>query len=362
VTHAPCRHPRRGVSVLAVAGLASAGCIDGPAASPHELPEDRGTQLATGGDVGFFSEFAWSADGLRIFFQPDGARPTLRSVALSGGGVQTLDGPRDEYVDLAPSADGAFVYFAADVVEGRRTAYRLPLGGGGPVALASVSRARQIRGQADGATLVADRTGARAAIVAAPDTLVLTDATGRRTAVGRGCERVLMFSPDGRSVLCRVGDAANGLVIDLATGATSEVVLLPPGEGVLIRVHWGAAGIQSLYIGSLGYHIYDAGTRQTRNIWRHPGRSSMLVDQEHAAWSADGSRLALWTHECMESTTLGTCRRGQSIVHLVDPAGPTETRLAVAKGRAGGQYIAFSPDGRQVAYVFDSRIHTRAVP
>jgi Tol biopolymer transport system component len=103
----------------------------------------------------------------------------------------------------------------------------------------------------------------------------------------------------------------------------------------------------------------DAGTSVT--VWRARPGGAEVTDATRAAWSPDGSRIAFWTHACIEGD-VGACTRGQSSLHVLDPFDGAESIVAVAHGDTAGEYLAFSPDGARIAYVFGGMIYSVPAP
>lgn len=345
----------------AAAALLLAGCISEPTNPAIELPEDRGTLLQAGEPIGTFAEFTWSADGTEILFQPDVGDPQLKAMSIAGGAPRVLDGPRDEYMDLSAGIDGS-IYFVADATaQTRRTAYRIEPGGGNPQSLGRVAVGRATTPAVGALVLPSPRTG-EIAYVAAPDTVYLIE-NGQHRIVRIGCERIVTFSPDGGQLLCRTGSTLAGLHtrVDLATGAAADVTLLNPNQGIPQMVHWAEDGLKVFYYDFGGYYIRDVTTGTSELIWSIPP-AGVVLDYQNSAWAGDGSRVAFWVHSCLDRTNVGSCRRGQSALHVVGVANRRDSRVAVAAGNIGGQHVAFSPDGTRVAYVFEKEIYWVPVP
>jgi dipeptidyl aminopeptidase/acylaminoacyl peptidase len=347
------------VAVAAIA-VGLAGCSTGGITDPGtELPEDRGTEIQTGVGVAPTTQLAWSADGTELYFQTSEAQPRLMAVPVTGGTARQLDGPRDGYVSLTVAPDGSALFFAANLTTGRRTAYRLPLATGAAEPLGPVS-AFVAQVPADGGVVLPARDGSVFAVAAAPDSAVVFSG-GSRTALATGCERVVLFSPDSRQLLCQRGVLGSGSysIINVQTGASQQVQVVPQAQGSLTMLSWTSAGIRSLIVNPIGLEAYDVATAQTTAIWTAPQRE-IAVDIRHGTWSLDGSRIAFWIGECIRLRGLSQCDLGQSILYVVEPNTDREGVVAIAHGTQGGQSIALSPSGDRVAYVFDGRIYLQS--
>lgn len=345
---------------ITAAAVLLAGCVGEPTNSAVELPENRGTKLQAGEPVGTFAEFAWSADGTEIYFQPDVGEPQLKAVSLAGGAPRVLDGPRDDYAEMKAARDGT-LYFAADAApDARRTAYALSPNGGAATPIGRVTLGRPAA-PAVGSLIVPSPVPGVVAYVAAPDSVYLVE-QGQQRFLRPGCERILTFSPDGRSLLCRSGQVLNGLytLIDVATGDAEDIVVLNANQGAPQMVQWTADGIKVFYYDFGGYYLRDYETATSQQIWTIPPAATVL-DYEHGSWTNAGDKVAFWVHSCLDRQGQD-CRRGQSVLHVVDLETQTDHILAVAAGRIGGQRLAFSPDGTRVAYVFEKEIFFVPVP
>lgn len=342
--------------MLAVSVVACS--TEGPAETGiNELPENLGTELTD--DAYVLSEITWSADGTEIYYQTNETPGQLAAVSLSGQ-TRILDGPRDTYFDISASSDGTSLYFAADLQSGLRSVYRLPLNGGSAETLTSRGTAVIAAAPADGRLALPSPDGKRAAFTSRPDSVLMyTVATGAREHVGNGCERVVDWSPDQSTLLCQTGSAGAGVfkTIDVATGANEIVDIVPVQQGTMLIVDWQASGIIAGYINFGGLFIWDPQTRSGSPLLAVTGVPGTTIDPRNGAWTQDGSRIVFWVHQCLVQRGGGTCVKGQSLLYVGDLATMKTELLAVAKGDQGATFLALSPDGTKVAYLFNDRIY-----
>ena len=332
------------------------------------LPENRGTEIAPGVTVERLTELAWSADGSEVYFQSaesGGAR--LYAVSRNGGTPRLLDGPRDGYVDITPSPDGAWLYFATNLRTGVRTLYRLSLAGGPAQVLADRSPGRIALTRADGSLVLPAPNGLTVAFVVAPDSVfTLTLATGQRNFITTGCERLVAQSPDLRTLLCVTAPGGSGayMFLDLLQKTTTLTTVLPPSEGVPQMIHWDAGGISVAYQTVVGLNIWNVQRATTTLAFTFPPRSGLLLDRRNSAWSRDGQRIAFWIHECLRRRGFSQCDEGQSILYILELAALKSGTVAVARGEEGGQFMALSANAASVVYTFGGRVYhqSTAIP
>ncbi len=325
------------------------------------LPENRGTEIVPGVQIERFTELAWSANGAEIYFQTAGTGGArLYAVPVGGGTPRELDGPRDGYVDVTSSADGNWLYFAADLRSGVRTLYRLNLAGGPAEVLANRTPGRVAVTRADGKLVLPAPNGATVAFVVAPDSVfTLNVSTGQRTFVTTGCERLVAQSADLRTILCVTAPGGTGayLNVDLQQRTATVTSVLPPSEGVPQLIHWDANGVSVAYQTVVGLNIWNAQRNTTDVVFTFPPRVGLILDPRSAAWSRDGRRIAFWIHECLRRRGISVCEEGQSILYILDVTNRQFGVVAVARGAEGGQSMALSANGSRVAYVFDGRLY-----
>jgi len=362
------RYPDRGLlrASLALLGMSLLVACTGDSISDTgvALPENRGTQVQTGAaPVSPFSPLAWSPDGSEIFFQTDSTPGRLMAASLTGT-VRQLDGPRDAYLDVAVSADGASLYFAADLRQGRRSVYRLPLPAGTAQVVTAQSSGVLASFQSDGWLALPAPAGSAVAYTALPDSIkLLIPETGERRFLAQGCERIVAFSPDGLRILCQTGGGGAGAysVVDVPSRVIQQVLILPVQDTRALFVNWNASGVRVVYETPIGLALWDV-TRQASTVnWSLPLRAGLVLDRQNGDWSNDGTRVGIWLHECLRTQGLSRCLEGQSLLYVLDPSNGRSALAAVARGAEGATTMAFSPDGTRVAYIFDGKIYYQAV-
>lgn len=351
----------RAAALVSFLGAAAGACsTEGPASTGiNELPENRGTELATSVDANVVGEIAWSANGAEVFFQTAESPGRLAAASMTGG-TRFLDGPRDGYYDLVAAADGSAVYFAADLSAGARSVYRLPLSGGSVQTLTTRGTSTIAAAPADGRLALPSPDGTLVAFSARPDSIfVQTVATGARSFVAVGCERIVDWSPDQKTLLCQTGRAGTGVfrTMSLATGATAIIEIVPLNQGTMQMIDWQAGGLRASYLNIGGIFLWNSQTQSGTPILALAGGPATSLDPRNADWSRDGTKVAYWVHQCLVQRGLGACERGQSLLYITDIPRNRTGMVAVAKGGQGGQFLALSPDGSRVAYLFDGRIY-----
>lgn len=341
--------------------LLSGGCIDAVTAPDRELPERRGTQVSAAEGVDPRAAFAWSADGTAIYYRSS-APATLAVVDVAPGAPVALVSADSTYRDIRPAPDGRTLYFVADTgAAAIPVVFRLPLPDGAPVALGRTNDTEAERA-ADGWAVLPTPRPDTAALVVDPDSVVL-DGPELRTFVEEGCERLVVFSPDGGRVLClrNPGATAQYRILDLDGGALSPVDIAAAADEHPLAVAWTAGGILAFVLGDAGFGVHDVTSGETTTVAPRPG-SAYIADATHAALSEDGRYGAFWVHTCVDPGASGECARGQSVLHVVDLITLDDRVAAVATGTSAGNRIAFSPDGSQLAYVFEGTLYRVPVP
>jgi hypothetical protein len=348
----------RGMAAFGLA-FALAACGDNVTDTGTDLPEDRGSVLQQQVPVEFFTEIAWSVDGSEVYFESPGPPVGLYAAPLAGGAPREIDSGRDAYFDITASPAGDAVYFTSDQNGSTRSSYRLPLGGGDAVELTNRAPISLAQFRADGKVVLPSPSGATVVYTVSPDSVYTYGvASGTRTFIARGCERIVTFSPSGAEVLCvnAAGGSGTYRTLNLATGAIVDTQVLPVTEGIPMAVHWGASGIRALYQPAFGGLSFWANGGRT-DFFELPDRGGLLLDPRNSSWSQDGDRIAFWVHECLRRRGLNTCELGQSILYIGEVAADRSGYVAVAQGEVSGQFIALSPSATRVAYTFEDRIY-----
>lgn len=322
-----------------------AGCVSDVTFPDRTLPEDRGT--AMGSNAAAAHAFAWSPTGEALVYVSGDSLPTLLRAAVPGGAGSTLDGPRAAYGDVALS--GATAWAVADT-GGARVLLRITAD---TTTILGTPPAGEGGTPADGTQVLATAIGTF--FVIAPDSVFVDD--GTPAFVGTGCARLVTLSADASFLLCRSGTGYRAL--DLETGATTGAPI-PSVEGTTLAIAWPDV-LRLFYLAPEGYAVRDEGQDSSAVLWSVPVGAAEIGDARHAAWSAAGDRVAYWTHTCLNGDA-GTCTLGQSALRVYDLTRDEERIAAVAAGPSAGQFLAFSPAGSLLAYVFDGTLYTVPVP
>jgi len=348
-------------ALLLVAG--AAGCdVGDPITSTQELPENPGVIVAGAAAVSSSGGLVWSRDGRVLTFETDAG--TLVAVDVTAGLVSTRDGPRDRHEEMSPAAAGGAIHFLADRANGYRSAYRLPEGAGA-IRLTDRAPGTQPIIPGDGTLVLGGPEDRQVAFIVEPDSLfVFGVATGDRRFVAPGCTRIVVFSPDGGSVLCKRPAQGSFGLFDLDDGSTATVTLQPgERESQLLHTRWTQGdSLRSLYRTVTRFRIRNVTTGDAFSIWIPFFFEGVReTDFRNWSWSADGAHFVFWVHECLKLDQLGGCSRGQSVLYAVDFDGNTGRPVVVVKGERGAEQVALSPDGKRVAFVFEGRLHLQTI-
>jgi len=342
------------------AALLAACSTQGPTETGiNELPQNLGTAIPSTIGASVLAEIAWSANGGEIYFQTDEPEGRLAATSLAGA-TRILDGPRDGYYDIVASADGASLYFSADRLAGVRSVYRLSLTGGALETLTTHASGTIAAAPADGRLALPSPDGTHVAFAALPDSVFVQNvSTGERALAGAGCERIVDWSPDQSTLLCQKGRAGTGVfrTLDIATRTATITDIVPINQGTMQLVDWQGTGVWASYINFAGIYAWDPRTNAGIPLLALGGVPGTTIDPRNADWTRDGSKIAYWVHQCLVQRGLGACEKGQSLLYVSDLVTKKTGMVAVAVGTQGGQFLALSPDGTRVAFLFDGRIY-----
>lgn len=357
-------------------------CGDGPTElgnGPGERPaEDLGVPATATGVAAEQSWLAWSPDGHEVFFLGTGPTPDLMAVRVADGAMRTvtsgptrtdrfyvsLDGqwvyrtrnashpPVDSHVfDRIPTAGGPAETIAENVTGFLFTAWVDP-----PVApdgnlLAYAARGE--KGDPDDA-----RIGTR-------DTLYLYDlASKERTAIGFGVP--LAFSPDGSQLAyderpCDESglwtNPCDTYVVDLGTDMRRHVPWDKDDNGK--QPWWDEGGLKSF----ASTHDFDTADSPLQWIVRNLSLETVTIaysltltkEMPHPGGMAHcqaGTRVGGWITD-LEGEFSG--------IRVFDLQAERD-HLAVVNRTGEGWSLAFSWDGRRIAYLIDRGVFVQELP
>ena len=153
------------------------------------------------------------------------------------------------------------------------------------------------------------------AIAQVPALAVAGVAAGPAVPIGAFCNAPPVWSPDGRSLACESANQKDVVVFDLS----GHVSLTVPGRSVL----WSAGGDLAV-------------TRKaSAEVMNGAGHLVARIAGVARAWSSDGTTLALTR---------------PSAIALVRPGRPGGPRIIPIAAGTPLYWVAFTPDGRDVAY------------
>jgi WD40 repeat protein len=302
----------------------------------------------------------WAVDGSEVYYLSE---PTsLKAAKSDGSGVRVLDDTKAEYDSLFMSPDGSSLYYSAAETLGptksqqsdpHRAVYEafhphridglLPDVSVGGI-LASPDD-RHIAHLSDGGLQYFDLADG-SSVELAPDLVAPQLAT------------TLAFSPSGEKIFFLASDgtaAFTGGTVDLA----SKVVEPKSGPtGAQPFANWSDSGLRVLWSGRSGeaFQIEDVGSEQLAQLWLAPHGEGQF-----AAWSPDGTKVAVWDSWCVNWDWTGGCSGLQNDLYAVTIGSGAATRLVHDAGGGPGP-VAFSPDGKRLAYSPGGGIYLVDVP
>ena len=367
--------------VIVAITLVSA-CGDGPielGIDPGTGPtEDLGVRATPTGTAAEQSWLAWSPDGHEVFFLGAGSTPDLMAVRVSDGAIRTVSPGPTRTVRFNVSSDGQWVYrtrYATDPAVDRYVFDRIPTAGGPaetitenvtgflsttwvdpPLAPGGNLLAYAARGEKGDPDDV--RIGTR-------DTLYLYDlASKERTAIGFGVP--LAFSPDGSQLAydekpCDEGGSwpnpCDTYVVDLGTDVRRHVPWDKDDIGK--QPWWDEGGLKSL----ASTHDFDTADSPLQWIVRNLSLGTVTIaysltltkEMPHPggmAHSQGGMRVGGWIKD------LEGKFHGIRVFDLQAERG----HLSVVNRTGEGWSLAFSWDGRRIAYLNDRSVFVQELP
>jgi Tol biopolymer transport system component len=314
--------------------------------------EDRGIFLASGVDRGV-SELVWSKSGDYIYYS--NSSYSIQSVRISDKSTRLLDERRSTSLTL--SSDGNYLYYLAMSNWPECDLFRINLTTQTPEPVVS-----HVQFQFD-ATYIVSPDNSHVAYLSSDSSLYVLDLAtmvSRRMAVGTP----LTFSPDGKEIVYReypIRYSPTYNILSWDSGVTRSISTgLGDGDLCDIRLlRWDDKGIRILY-NAVDYDARNLSTSTTVRIWIVQSPES--PENMHYAWALDGKTIALWTWRCVKGLHLQSCDLAQNSLHVVDIDAQRERRIALGNSSGaslptGG--IAFSADGRRIAYVLGSEIYMK---
>ena len=188
---------------------------------------------------------------------------------------------------------------------------------------------------------------------------------GETRRLGRGA--CPTYALDGRWLVYRSDWISSEVVVEAADGSSRTVVLTEDDSIHPSRRPYALSpdGSQLAWIKPLADYSFDLpdGTSEggvaTNELWVSPvsgGPAARIVAGSSVpnetywepAWSPDGSRLAIQSFQSLPSAQ-GTRRR--TGVYVVDADGSDLHRISTRQASASGAGLAWSPDGRSLAYL-----------
>lgn len=197
---------------------------------------------------------------------------------------------------------------------------------------------------------------------AVPDGRIVARDLAADTAVAsiNGLGGPLAFSPDASRLLVGVRGSTSMIldVLALAGDSVAQVGTLATGPvyaedwGTSLLPLWDEAGLRVVYRRSeLGkpaaIAVFSGATNTAATL---VGAASVLDGWRLARASGDGGAVAAWFEEWIPTGFLSGYQR--SHLYLIDPATGQQRLLANHSGDTQGGSVAFSPDGRRLAFYY----------
>ncbi|HKJ93625.1 MAG TPA: hypothetical protein VJ957_10665 [Longimicrobiales bacterium] len=310
------------------------------------------------------SNLVWTPDDQVLFWAPIYQQVTVSPVRLTAVDPDTRTWHYVETVDrhaerLSVSPDGATAWFADEPAfdfpgDTLSVVYRLPLPQGQADTVTETKPVR-LQGLLGYAHRVVAQPGGGALYATPPDSLwEVQDSARGRALLATGCAVIQAISADGTRVLCSRADPADLVFITLPDGQltpfdvrAASPTRYPQGFAFVDgRLHVAAVTpADSSWV--VSEWAEDTGARtplfETSSFEENPG---------FAFWSGDGSRIAVWTEECLHPN-YGVCLSGiLARLRVIDRETGTVRLVGSFHGLPGlhGGVVAFAPDDRRIAF------------
>ena len=349
---------------LGVGCLALAACDMDFGFGPGGVGPDRSEPVRMGMPLLSYASpaagLSWEADGSGIVFVTR-THEEVAAVEIASGRRSTLgSGPgRGQFESALAAAEEGVAYAVwTDAATNRRSLLRIG------TAVADTVMAGVSGRPLHGAGAVRLSGAFRLAFIGAADSLFVEGEVEGVRYVAGGCAGLLGSEAGARAVFCVPRDelAQHLLRIEIAGGSTSHVPVMHHWRNVA-AVRSSEGGLAILLRAGRQLVVQEGGAQTSRPISREFPLEATLFHPP--AWSSDGSRVAQWLSVCAQTEGWG-CRRTQSRLVLLDAtrSSSNETVLAVHDGSAPygpAENLAFSPDGKRVAYVFGESLYVVAL-
>jgi hypothetical protein len=129
--------------------------------------------------------------------------------------------------------------------------------------------------------------------------------------------------------------------------------------------NWSDGGLQVLWIdGSNDFQIEDVASEQYDPFWQPPQSPGPVGPWSNfGAWSGDGAKIAMWDKWCSDSSVIQgsvVCFTTELDLYVVTVASGVATRVMSDASEVGP--VAFSPDGKRLAYSPGAGLYVLDVP
>jgi Tol biopolymer transport system component len=350
-----------------VLALAFSGC--NPA--PVELDEDLGTEIVTGLVMGSaiyedgwtVAEIVWSSDSREIFFlSGDYIGPLASDIAavdVETATTRVLTSTLGNTGSFQLSHDGEWLYFYdvtvdPDVaVEEDHVYARVAVEGGTPETVMESAPQQRYALSPDGAYLAYGGHGHPVALYdIAQGTTDDLDVNGVP----------LLYSPDGSELLV-FSDYDDLEIVSLDDGTAAHWTSL---GGLNADVHWEGNRLELVsYVDVWDEQDEDEPDGFQVLVTDRSGNTRAVTEEGALDYdsagagelSPDGTQVAIWFGYCLDDDE--PCRQ-QYVLHLIDIASGSISTIGATQISMPSP-MAFSPDGRHLAYVATSGNHPTSV-
>jgi WD40 repeat protein len=327
--------------------LIFSSCLKFPTSSPTEpdLSEDRGILLTSEIPTNW-STLLWSRNTEEIIVAGEFG---IKAINIASRAIRSIEGANAVFL-IKLSHDGNKLYYLLGhtLAGGAEPLYKIFLDGKGRQLLLDNLCVAPFSLSSDSLIAHSGSSGG---------SLYLYD-EGNTSNTFLTLGRPITFSPDGKFLLYSADSSLYTISIE---NRAVQRIPFPDDIFFINMIRWDENGIRIFYRGYdlWGYYVKNITTNETTKLWELKlGVES--PNNLNFAWSSDGGKIAFWTSKCIKSRGLFGCEVTQRTLHVINIDERKEIRIAYANNLFEAS-IAFSPDGKKIAYVLGSQIYTKDI-